>query len=186
MIAGRLLLALPLIVCCLSVMAASTKLSSYIDPAFKDKSYKSLIDIADNMNLNERQIVELMFVEKLAKFGIRGVRSIDHLPPTRQYTNDEIIDILIKSKAEGILYVNLTDRDVRSSYVPPTYSTDIELHEDMFGISGHSTTQQHGRYTVESPVVYYDVKLIDMKSGKIAWIGQGGTAGMGGIFASTK
>ena len=98
----------------LSVLAvatgcASTRMRSFADPDFKDHTYENFVVAARFENLDQQADAEDIFVKKFSKILGTCHRSLDILPPTRKYNDDELFQILREHDIDGIMMIWETD-----------------------------------------------------------------------------
>lgn len=149
---------------------ASTTLTSYTDPAFANKQYKSFIVDYGTSDLDRKIFVEKEVVRLLKEKGIAAYTGLMLFPPTRKFTEKEAAKLIMNTGAEGYITITLTNAYTTSSYVPPTYTTTQNYY-------GGYTTSSSGGYSVTKPRESFKVELIDIASGKKAYQATGKTRG---------
>lgn len=162
---------------------ASTKMHSFVDPDFRDHSYERLMVAVQIENLDQRDDAETIFTEELAGTGVRCQRSLDVLPPTRQYDDDEFGTALADAGIDGLLIVRMTEYYEDEYYVPPSSTTSttgsLSANTYYYGntantsgtLNATSYTTTTGGHTYTKPRVRHEVQLWDVQSGRMAWIG---------------
>ena len=149
---------------------ASSTLTSFTDPAFTNKQYKSFVIDYATSDLNRKNIVEKEVVRLLKEKGIEAYTGLKLFPPTRKFTGKEAAELIINTGAEGYITITLTDAYTTSSYVPPTYTTTPSYY-------GGYTTTSSGGYSVTEPTERFKVELTDIASGEKAYQASGETSG---------
>lgn len=163
---------------------ARTKMSSFVDPVYRPSStYTKIMVFGKDIPLDERILAEDKLVATFNDAGVTAIRSLDHLPPTQTFTDDEIASTIIGSGAEAVLILGLTGRDVSQSYMPQTYfpgtSTTTTTYMGSYSYSNTYTSPGYttGGYNVNKPVASYHLSLIDVKSGKTVWVADAKSGG---------
>ncbi len=124
-----------------------TQLTSFVDPAYADRLYSSVVVLAADMSLGERQAAEQRLVEKFRKNRVKAESAMALMPPTRQYSNEDVARIVRETGYQSLLVLSLESQDV-----VVTYSADSS--------SGS---------TYREAVATYIVMLTDLKTGDLVW-----------------
>ena len=117
---------------------ATTSLTSVRDPAFQGRAFQRIVVVAPFTDLEKKATAENAFVAALQRQGAQAVPGMTVLPPTRDYSNDDINAALQAAGASGVLFVTLTDASMFSTYVPGSTTTTG---------SGHGTATTYGSTT---------------------------------------
>lgn len=160
---------------------ASTNLTSYVDPEFRNKTYNSFVIEYLSNDLQRKSFIEKRVAEILFTKGIRTHIGIDVFPPTRKLSNEEIGRIIHRTGAEGYLLIAMTNAYSVQTYVPPTYNTSGSAYSYGNYTNVSATTTQTGGYTVNKPVQEFKIELIDVSTSKTAYQATGQTRGGGGV-----
>lgn len=175
---------------------ARTEMTSYVDPSYRSGTkFSSVIVVGVNMSLEEKQVAENAAAGAFRQHGAMALRGVDVIPPTRNYTDEQISQLLIETGAESILILGAGARDIAQSYVPPTYvpgstygtaTTTGNYYGNTY--SGRTTFNVYqtpgytvGGYTVSKPVATYSAALLDMRNGSVVW--QADASSKGNAFA---
>ncbi len=156
---------------------ASTRLTSFRDPDFTVRNFHKILVIVPLSDLESREAAETAFADRLTAHGVEALTALQILAPTRTYTKGELAKILSENKIEGVLIVMPTDAYTKQTYIPRSSSTYGQGTLSGNTLSYSANTQYHGGYSVSKPRVKYELKLFDVPSGKIAWIGTSITRG---------
>jgi hypothetical protein len=123
------------------------------------------------------------------------------LPPTRTYTDAEIRKTLDANRIDGVLVVNVGDTGVMKEYAgtffQASYSGDSIASGTAIGVgsatnislSGTSSATMTGtatptyRYKRETN---FNARLIDVKSGRNLWVGNGQVTAGGSLFVGDR
>ena len=163
---------------------AVTRMTSFTDPDFIGKKQaKSVMVFGQGMMLGERQLAENTLVAEFSKLGVKAVRAIDYLPPTRKHSAQDEARIIRNAGVGTILFLVLAGKDTTSSYVPPTYFPGTTtthgtvmgntLYAQSYSTPGYTV----GGYSVEKPVAGYVATLVDVATGKTIWRAEGQSKG---------
>ncbi|HBF37404.1 MAG TPA: hypothetical protein DDW50_08805 [Firmicutes bacterium] len=156
---------------------SSTRLTSYIDPDFKNVTYNKLMIFADTNNIESRTKFERIIVSQFADKSINAVSSLDIFPPTREIDSKEIPNILAQNGIDGTLRFRETNFKTGSTYIPgQTYSN---TYGNIIGNSVYTNTSSYTTpgYNINNVNATYEVKIIDAKTEKTAWIATANTNG---------
>ncbi len=167
---------------------AATKVTSFRDPAFSAVNYERVLVVIPFADFELEQTAETAFVDEFAVNGIYCTAAIKLFSPTRNYTKQEIDQMLREQNIDAILSITLTDARTDSTYVPEsttsTTSGKINVIGDTGYYSGITTTQRYGGYYISKPHVSFKGTLFDVKTGKVAWVSTATTRG--NAYATAK
>lgn len=160
---------------------AGTRLTAVTDPTAK-KTFKKIMVFAMFSDLTTRKDTEQAFISKLQDEGVAAISSMEVLPPTREYSEQEYEGRIKESGADAVLLVSLTDREVKRIYVPRSSTTTGQATANNTGIQYSERTQHSGGYYINKPLVYYRLELLDVHAERVAWVASSRTGG--NAFAS--
>jgi len=128
--------------------------------------------VGDQMPLKDRMAAEDILVREFEKAGVRAVRGIDYLPPTRTITEELFQQAVAQTAVQTVLYLALVDRTTSETYIPPIYHP------------GTSTTLPYisGGYSISKPNAAYTSVLVEVTSGETIWTAE--ASSYGNAFAS--
>ncbi len=163
--------------CLLLASCAATRMTSVRDPSAARSTFRNILVIAPFSDLESRTAAENIFVAKLGERGVSAIASITVMPPTKEYTEVELLRILDDSRTDGIIIVSLTDAYTKETYVPQSSTTtgSASLYGNFVNYS--SRTQHHGGYYISKPRVHYELRLLDVSTGNTAWLATSLTRG---------
>jgi len=127
---------------------ASTNVSSFRDPSIQDKTYKCIIIFVNESNLAYRRQMENALSDKLLNYGVKGLKAIDFILPTRQYTVEQLNETIKNTKAEAILAITINNAHANTNYIPTG----------------------DGMVPITTSSAIADIALFDILSGKTVWI----------------
>lgn len=160
---------------------ASTKLTSFVDPDFSNTTYHKILIFFPSSDLNEQKEAEDIYKEYFMEYGIQTLASMEIFPPTRNYTTDEMIDIMKQKKVDAVLFVEFTDAWNDETYIPETKTSTKKGNITVYGNTAKykekSTTSSSGGYYVKKPRIKFESRLVDLNKDKVAWIGSSLTKG---------
>jgi len=145
---------------CLLPGCAATSLTSYSDPAFTTTSYWKFAVMVGGLQLDERQALENRLVGALRNKAVAAESTMRLFPPTREVSDDEVSSALLADGYDALLYVQRVDA---GSKIEPSWT-------QIFGGSASGNTAEH-LYAA------FDTRLVDLRSGQVAWIASAKTGG---------
>jgi len=102
---------------------ASTNMTSFTDPAFKGLTFHHFLVVARSKNLSTRLWLESNLVQTFTSHRIFATESILLLPPTRQFSDEQMRDSLLRHNFDAYIVVDVGETGVESIYIPPTEAT---------------------------------------------------------------
>lgn len=156
---------------------AATQLNTVRNPELYNVKFEKILVVAPFTDIGLRRQTENTFVAKFSSAGMDSLSSIEIIPPTKEYSNYELLNILDKYKIDGILTVALKDFWTTQTYVPKSSSTSGSANLYYNSLKYQSYTQEYGGYYISKPSVYFETRLLDRKSEQIAWIVTSTTSG---------
>ena len=183
--------AINLVILSFLVGCVSTKITSFRDPEFRTGySIGKIVVGAPELPLTERLAVETKFVEAFEKASVVAVRAVDLLPPTRQFTGDQIAQILDQNSVDTLLLMVGYMKSTQSTYIPQThYPGQTTGTVNYIGNTAYFQAQTSpgftaGGFSVKKPVFSYTLNLSDHRTGKIVWTASG--TGRGNKWANAE
>jgi hypothetical protein len=170
-----------IIIICLFAMTGciTTNVKGYTDTDYQKYAIKKVIVRAPNAGFEFGELLEKSMVEELEDEGIKAQTFIKIFPPTREWTNDQVAEILLSEGFDTIMYINLAGSNSSSSTVGYINNGNASVYGNSASFNSYSTpVVTFNRYTETRIKVYF------VKSGKIIWVGDtstkaGGLAYMG-------
>ncbi|WP_460240940.1 hypothetical protein [Aurantivibrio infirmus] len=156
---------------------ASTRMTSFVDPAFRGTSYSSVLVSSNIAELEGKGFMESTICARFLAYGIDCSRSIDIFPPTRQFTDEQWLENFNNSGAQALIAVELTDAYSTQTYVPQTTTTSGNVTSYGNTAYYNQSTNTSGGYNINKPVEKYKITIIDGTNGKVAMIATSTTGG---------
>jgi hypothetical protein len=165
---------------------AQTRVASYVDPAYRGGPKLTAVAVAaDTARLGEQQALESAAVAALSAQGVRAVRMIDLVPPTRAGGSAAQTAALRTSGVQAVLRITVDRRAVAARYIPPAYGPDAFYPYGGFygpyGGYGYYPGAYGGPISsggwVEEPLARYSASLQDLRSGATIWKADAGSRG---------
>ena len=171
---------------------ATSRVTAFRDPAFATKRFEAIIVFAEGMALDAAVEVERQICVKVAPTPCASGKSV--LPPTRQYTANEVEQYLSRTGADGVLFIALVSdqSDTRYFGTITTSSASGSAYSsgtmNFYGNSAFWSGTSYGSVTgqsVSTPiygfsrVAFGQLGLFDRASGNIAWRGEIRVEGQG-------
>jgi hypothetical protein len=160
---------------------AHTKITSFVDPDFRDRTYKRILVSVAYDDLEQRQKAETRFVQEFEDTKAECIPSMQILLPTRRYSDSEMFGLLEENGIDAILLVAQTDYYEDLQYIPESSTTTLSANTYYYASyartygSAHTTTT--GGYYVRKPRWRHELTLYDSDTKRIAWIGTSLTRG---------
>lgn len=164
------------------VGCASTKMTSFKDPDYQNTEFKRILVVANTNDLEDRQKLESKMVEDFSEVGVYALESYKLFPPTRELTDEEKVDLLLKNNIDSFISISVGESGVSDVYIPQTSSTtktegNVNVYGNTARYKEKSTTTYQGGYTVHKPWAQFETKLYDVSNGHMAWIATSFTRG---------
>lgn len=163
-------------------------MTSFIDPAFLGKRFTWLAVHCETNDLEQRSAIESALVGELQEKKGRAMQSTGLIMPTRAVDSAGIRNALLSAGFDGYLRIVETDRWNETYHVPREEKTTVkrEIEEKKVGGRGRgeqkdsvvriiesetSTTTTTGGYTGETINRQFRIELIELSTGRTAWVG---------------
>jgi hypothetical protein len=161
---------------------ASTRITSFKDPDYQNTEFKRILVVANTNDLEDRQKLESKMVEDFSDVGVYALESYKLFPPTRELTDEEKVDLLLKNNIDSFISISVGESGVSEVYIPQTSSTtktegNVNVYGNTARYKEKSTTTYQGGYTVHKPWAQFETKLYDVSNGHMAWIASSFTGG---------
>ncbi|MHB8578974.1 MAG: hypothetical protein ACYDA4_03825 [Ignavibacteriaceae bacterium] len=166
----------------LFIGCASTKITSFKDPDYQNSNFKRILIVANTNDLENRKLLETTMVELFRKEGIFALESYKLFPPTREFTSEEKVSLMLNNKIDAYISISVGESGVSEVYIPQTSTTtNTEGNVNVYGNEANyrqkSTTTYEGGYTVKKPWAKITTNLYDVSNGQKAWIANSFTGG---------
>ncbi len=170
----------------LTACNATTKLSGFVDPNYRNNfTAKTVLVAGSGMTIEEQKALEDTFIKSFEKYDVAVLRGLEIFPPTRDYSNKDMVKIARNNGADTILLVSASDKDVSETYVPPTYHPGTS-RSYVSGYGNYATVSTYtspgyttGGYSVSKPGMNVSASLINTKNKETIWTAEGFSGGNG-------
>jgi hypothetical protein len=181
---------IPFLACILlaSCSPPSQYLPSYVDPDFATVSFRTIAALSDTLDLEWRKAFERTMREEMTDVGAVCHEASAFLPPTRSYTEEQIRDALRGRGIDAWLTINTAKMEITEQIVPEERRTVKEKEpivervrykdrgrwmekDSVTGQREVITTKTEPAHTVRRIRTQFHVALLDVISGRVAWIG---------------
>lgn len=164
------------------VSCASTRMTSFKDPDYQNTKFKRILIVANTSDLEERQELESKMVEAFTEDGVFALESYKLFPPTRELTDKEKVELLLKNNIDAFISISVGENGVSEVYIPQTSSTtktegDVNVYGNTARYNEKSTTMYQGGYKVNKPWAEFQTELYDVSNGRMVWIASSFTGG---------
>ena len=161
-----------------------TTMTSFVDPAQRGApKYQTIAVMGVGLSLQERDAFEKAGVASLAKVNVKAISGLEILPPTRNWTTQDIANVFQKNGVQAVLYVEDSSKGTEHSYVPPTYTpgqtyvtTQNYGYFSTFQVNQTPSTYTPG-YTISKPRASYKVNLMNAQNGAMVWAAEAESRG---------
>lgn len=178
-------------ICILFLLAgcSQTKVTSFVDPDFKDKKYMKLIIFAATDNLALRSKFEKIVINQFnernqyKQYSVFAVSSLDLFPPTREIKPEEVQAVFEANQIDGILQIEVKGSQMKTDVIQfpsQTNSRSTIIGNDIYTNSTTYSSDIKSTTTSTS----YDIKIIDVETGKTAWMATANTSSTDAISAN--
>lgn len=163
-----------LLVAMLVSACATTNITGFTDPDYRNKIYRNMVVVTPNLNLEYSSLLQGKVCKSIEKHKASCARGLDLFPPTRTFDTAQIVQILADKSIDGYLLLTYGGGSTQSQQI----GTLAYGSASVFG----NTVSAYGSST---PVMSfsrsdgYSVVLIDTQSYNKAWIGGAKTQAQG-------
>ena len=172
--------------CLILVSCVSTHITSVTDPQYKSFVIGKVVVVLDTSDLDLKIKIESNLVSELNKKGVIAFNGYDVLPPTRNYSENDLKNIFAKNNIDSILFISIAEmgysQQTLTTYQPYTSrGTITRMGPDQYQYSmqtqgGPQTT------TIKKPRLNIITQLFDAKNGNRIWMSTARSSG--NAFAS--
>ncbi|WP_225766169.1 hypothetical protein [Inquilinus sp. Marseille-Q2685] len=157
-----------------------TRVAGYVDPAYRGgAAIRSIAVAADTPRLAERQALESAAVAELTARGVRAVRMIDLVPPTRPGGPAAEAAAIRTAGVGAVLRITVDQRAMVARYIPPTYVGDPFWpyggpwpYGGYWYGRGPFAGPATGGGWVDEPAARYEARLQQAGDGAVIWTGE--------------
>lgn len=153
---------------------ASTKTTSFTDPAFEGEQYNSFVVNIFNADFQSQEMIASKTCEALVTAGAECTSALEVFPPTRSFSNEKKARILEERDIDGYLLIFIGDGSASSQYIGSQQFGTV----DVYGNYATVNTSSSANYSY-SRQEGYDLMLIDTETRDKAWVGGARTSGQG-------
>lgn len=152
----------------------STQVTSVVDPFYKGKIIKKLLIFGKINDLNTRAFIETRFSENFPYYDVMIIKSSELLPPTRDYTIEELKQIFQMNKIDAILIMSIEDltetKEQVTIYQP--YQTRGNVYKSGTNQYQYNATTYGGPTFFNNKRILLNMKadLIDPINDKTMWM----------------
>ncbi len=156
---------------CLS-SCTSTYVTSMKDPQYEGKTFQRVLVIAAFKKIDALKGFENSIVKELKKQGVFAVSNHTLMPPLREFTNDEKIEIYKKYDLDSYLIISPDGIDYETIYVP-TVSSSKTTPISTGNVTSYlnKTVTQEGGAREIATTFNSIVKFYDISNGNAFWQG---------------
>ncbi len=152
---------------------ATTKIISQTDPSFIDKKCNKILIFINTKDYELQSKLEEKYSNILnSRYNVKAIASSELFLMTRNYTTEDIDKILKENKIDSILTLGMYDASIKETYIPERTTRKGTINENPWG--GYTYTEKttkYGGYYISAPIGKFEAKLIDVSTGRTAWVG---------------
>jgi len=168
-----LLMTMFLVVAAIFSSCASTETTSFVDPAYRGKQFSKICVLADVSDLKYKQKLEKEISENL-RTKVNVISGFQLFPPTRDWTEEQMQEIMIKEGVDGYLLVVWKDKGVQETYRPGQQVSEtkgeVKKKDGKDVYTERTVTSNTGGSVEKEFRSYFEAQLIDVKSKNKAWV----------------
>ena len=153
----------------LFVSCAETKISSFKNPDIDFSSYKKILICGNCRDIDFRKTLEADLVAAFNENSILAVASIEIISPVKEYTPEELSDILFLNNIDGFLTVEMLAATEETSYVPQQTYTNYRSEYVNGKLITVPYTTTSGGYSLSYPKASFEIILTDISTGQIVF-----------------
>jgi len=155
-------------------------MTSQVNPELVGRRFTNVLVHGNFQSLEYRRLAEEKLCYELSlRFAAtcRCLKSTEVFFPGQEYSSDQIANRLSELQVDGVLALQPTGSGITSIYIPQTTQTTGSAY--VFGntITGSSTTQTYGGYSIGKPWAGFESILWSTADGKVAWYATGTSGG---------
>ncbi len=173
-------------VCLLLVSCVSTRITSVTDPQYKSFIIDKVVVVVNTSDLDLKIKMESNLVSELNKKGVIAFNGYDVLPPTRNYSENDLKNIFAKNNIDSILFISIAEmgysQQTLTTYQPYTSQgtiTRMGSNQYQYSMQTQGGPQTH---TITKPRLNIITQLFDAKNGNKIWMSTARSSG--NAFAS--
>jgi len=166
-------------ICLFMVSCITTTVKGYTDRAYSGYHIQKVIVRAPNAGFVLGELIEKKMADRFKETKVNAESFMERFPPTREWTNGEVAQELIKEGFDSIMYVVLTGSESSTQTIGYINSGQASAYGNTASYSGFSVpVSAIRRYTATR------VNLYDAKTAKVIWVGDTSTEAGGFLFMS--
>jgi hypothetical protein len=168
---NRLLLILS---CFFVISCATTNMKTYVDPEHIGKQYSKIIVDVPNAGFEFKALVIGKVCSGLQGKGVECIGKDDFLPPTREYSDDALFQLVEKNNIEGWLIISIGSGNTSSQYIGnQTFGSAT-----AYGNTAYGNTNSIAMYSINRHQSY-SITMYDMLTKQKAFIMEASTSAQG-------
>lgn len=153
---------------------ATTKITSFTDPAFVGKTFHKFVVVTPGVNLEYSSLLQSNVCKALKRENVTCARALDMFPPTRTYDGDQVQKELFANNIGGYLVVAYGGGGTYSSQVGSMTYGSASVYGNTVTAYGSTVP-----VTSFSRSDGYSITLVDVSTANKAWIGGAKTQAQG-------
>lgn len=153
---------------------ATTKMQTHIDPEHRDRTYSKILVDAPNANFDFKDLMVTELCSGLREKSVECITKEELFPPTREYSESRIFEIIEQNGIDGWLIVGIGSGATNSQYMgSQTFGSATVYGNTIWGSANsmamYSFNRQQG----------YSIVMFDMETNHKAFIMEASTSASG-------
>lgn len=155
----------------------STNVKGYTDQDYQGYKIRKAVVRAPDTDFQFGALLENSIVDELGDAGVKAGSFLKLFPPTRQWTNEQVAQILRQQGYDTIMTVSLTGSNTSSDTIGYINTGTASVYGNTAYYNGNSTaiTTFH-RHTTSH------IKVYNVATGRVVWIGDARTSAGGLLY----
>lgn len=165
---------------------ATTNMKTYVDPEHKGKKYTKILIDSPNANFEFKDLLLSDICEKLQKYSVTCVRKDEIFPPTREYSDSQLFEVISNNKIDAWLVIGIGTGSSNSQYM----GSNTFGSATVYGNTAYGSANSMAMYSF-SRQQGYSIAMYDMSTKHKAFIMDASTSASGlanvtnSVFASS-
>lgn len=153
---------------------ATTKMQTYIDPEHRDRTYSKILIDTPNANFEFKALMITELCSGLKKRSVECITKDELFPPTREYSEHRIFEIIDQNRIDGWLIVGIGSGATNGQYMGSQTFGSATVYGNT--VSGNSHSMALYSFSRQQG---YSITMFDMDTNHKAFIMEASTSASG-------
>ncbi len=152
----------------------STRITSFTDPEYRSFRIDRLVVVMDTEDLDYKMKMEPLVASKFLEKGVTAYPGYEILPPTRNYSTNDLKDAFLKNNLNSVFIFKISDigytQEEMTIYQPYTSQgtiTRMGSNQYQYSMQTKGGPETH---TIKKPRLSIKSYLFDAKNGNKIWV----------------